>query len=112
MLTQSFYCALIAYNKERNRIEVVSRGSFSEKVSVERKEPPYPAFLSEDNSFIALMLFENIIKIIPLVHNAESGFRLQMSNAVNIRVRHSDVTTIVPLYRESQKDDPTFGILY
>ena len=76
VLTQSFYCALLAYNSEKNRIEVISRGNFSEKVSVERKEPPYPTFLAEDHSFIALMLFENIIKIIPLVYNTESSFRL------------------------------------
>lgn len=58
---------MLAYNSDRNRIEVVSKGNFSEKVSIEKKEPPYPAFIAEDNSFIALMLFENIIKIIPLV---------------------------------------------
>jgi hypothetical protein len=46
VLTQSFSCALLAYNSERNRIEVVSRGNFSEKVSVEKKEPPYPTFLA------------------------------------------------------------------
>jgi hypothetical protein len=110
VLTQSFQCALLAYNSERNRIEVVSKGNFSEKPSVERKEPPYPTFLAEDNSFIALMLFENIIKIIPFIPG-EGDYRLQLTNAVNLRIRHSDVSAVIPLHNTFDVN-PTFGVLY
>jgi hypothetical protein len=109
VLTQSFSCALLAYNKEKNRIDCVSRGNFSEKVSVEKKEPPYPTFLAEDNSFIALMLFENLIKIIPLVPSQEK--RLVLANAVNLRVKHSDISAVIPLY-SNESAQPQFGVLY
>jgi len=34
-----------------------------------------------------------------------------LSNAINLRVRHSDVIDVIPLYDEGSKD-PVFAVLY
>lgn len=67
MLTQNFNCALIYYAQDSETIEVVSRGNLSEKGTGEKRERPFPIFLGGDGKFIVLMLYENVIKVIPLV---------------------------------------------
>lgn len=59
------------------------------------------------------MLYENVIKVIPLVvvTSQNSPFPMQLSNAINLRLRHSDVTSVIPLQSESAKE-PVFAILY
>ena len=42
-----------------------------------------------------MMLFENVIKIIPLVKNAVT--KIQLSSAINVRIMHPDVNQVVPL---------------
>lgn len=113
VLTASFNCALIYYEKEAHSIEVISRGNLSEKGTGEKRERPYPIFLGGDSKFIVLMLYENVIKVIPLVvvTRPDSPFPVQLSNAINLRVRHSDVTSVIPLHCEGQ-NEPMFAILY
>jgi hypothetical protein len=67
VLTQNFNCALIFYSLETKNIETISRGNLSEKGTGDKRERPYPIFVGTDTKFIALMLYENVIKIIPLV---------------------------------------------
>ncbi len=74
VLTQNFNCALIYYNKENQQIEVISRGNLSEKGTGEKREGPYPLFIATDSKFITLMLYDNVIKIIPLVAKTDSQF--------------------------------------
>lgn len=69
--------------------------------------------MSQDGKFITLMLYDNMLKIIPLVHKSEGhtgGFPVQLSNAINLRVRHSDVTDVIPLINDSR--EPCFAVLY
>lgn len=96
----------------QNRIEVASRGVLAEKGNGDRREKPFPIFLGQDSKFIALMLYENVIKIVPIVSKTDSPFVVQLSNAINLRVRHSDVSDIIPLYNEKNESDPVFAVLY
>ena len=66
IVTQGFNVALLNHNVSNNSIDVVSRGKIAEQMH-ERKDPPYPIFLGQTGNFIALMLYQNIIKVIPLV---------------------------------------------
>ena len=66
IITQGFNVALVCHNQANNNLEVVSRGKIAEMMH-ERKDPPYPIFLGQTGNFIALMLYHNIIKVIPLV---------------------------------------------
>lgn len=67
ILTDSFHLALLAFNQETHKMEVVSRGNVAEKTNGEKREPPYSIFLGQECSFVALMLYENVLKVIPLV---------------------------------------------
>jgi len=97
VLTQNFNCALISYSKETKNIELVSRGNLSEKGTGDKRKKPYPVFLGGDNKFIVLMLYENVLKIIPLVSKPDSIYPIQLSCAINLRVRHSDVLDVIPI---------------
>lgn len=74
VLTHNFNCALLYYNKENEQIEVISRGNLSEKGTGEKREDPFPLFVAADSKFITLMLYDNVIKVIPLVSKSESQF--------------------------------------
>lgn len=76
MLTQNFNCALVYFNRETQLIEVISRGNLSEKGTGEKREGPFPIFVAADSKFITLMLYDNVIKVIPLVAKPESQFPL------------------------------------
>lgn len=69
----------------------------AEKGTGEKRERPYSIFVDNDSKFIAMMLYENVIKIIPLVHKADSVYPLQLSNAINLRIKHSDVADVIQL---------------
>ena len=81
---------------------MISRGNLSEKGTGEKREKPYPIFLGGDGKFIVLMLYENVIKVIPLVvvTKTDLPFPVQLSNAINLRVRHSDITDVIPVHSE------------
>ena len=113
VITQGFNVALICHNLVSNSLEVVSRGKIAEMMH-ERKDPPYPIFLGQTGNFIALMLYHNIIKVIPLVRtDASAGHHVVLSHAMNIRVRHSNVLQVIPLEQElNSESTPSFGILY
>ena len=105
--------ALVCYSKKEHKIEVVSRGNISEKILHDQKEPPYPIFLGQTGTFIVLMLYHNILKVIPLVKEAEGHQHIiSLTHATAVRVRHSNVMQVVPLYQEGNPLHPTFGIVY
>jgi hypothetical protein len=68
--------------------------------------------VGQDNKFIALMLYDNVIKIVPIVTKNDSPFAILLSSAFNLRVRHSDVSDIIPLYNDKIETDPVFAVLY
>ena len=67
LITNNFNCTLLCFSKSSQDIEVISRGNISERVIHDRKEPPFPIFLGQNGTFITLMLYHNLIKVIPLV---------------------------------------------
>ena len=77
----------------------------------EKRQRPYPLFLTEDSKFIILMLYENVVKVIPLASRPDSQFPVQLCNAQNLRIKHSDVIDIVPLSM-TESDLPCFAVLY
>jgi hypothetical protein len=81
VLTQNFNCALVYYCQESNSIEAISRGNLSEKGTGEKRQRPYPLFLTQDGKFIILMLYENVVKVIPLASRPDSQFPVQLCNA-------------------------------
>jgi hypothetical protein len=58
------------------------------------------------------MLYDNVLKIVPIVTKQDSPFAILLSTAFNLRVRHSDVSEIIPLYNERSESDPVFAVLY
>jgi len=46
----------------------VSKGNIAENMG-QKRNPPYPVFLGANNKYIGLLLYENIVKIIPLQKN-------------------------------------------
>jgi hypothetical protein len=102
----------MCYDQENHKIEVVSKGNIADKSGGgERREPPYSIFLSPCETMIVMMLYENVIKVIPLVYREAEGANIKMSMATNVRVRHSEVITVTPMYSKQEKF-PEFGVLY
>jgi hypothetical protein len=94
------------------RIEVVSKGNIADKSGGgERREAPYSIFLTPCETMIVMMLYENVIKVIPLVYREQEGANIKMSMATNVRVRHSEVITVTPMFCNKEKF-PEFGVLY
>lgn len=58
---------LLSYEK-KNGYQCLSTGNISD-LTGQRREPPYSVFLGANNKYIGLMLYENIVKIIPIVKN-------------------------------------------
>lgn len=94
VLTRGLHCLLLGFKKETQRAELISKGYLRDQNCVER-EPPFPVFLSSNQKFIGLMLSDNVLKIIPLVKNAQT--KVQLSPAFNVRIMHPDVNLVVPL---------------
>ena len=69
-------------------------------------------FVGQDSKFIALMLYDNVIKIVPIVTKNDSPFAILLSTAFNLRVRHSDVSDIIPLFNDRVETEPVFAVLY
>ena len=57
-----------------------------------------------------MMLYENVIKAIPLVQSDTQNARIKMSCATNVRVRHSEVLSVSPVYTSQHTTE--FGVLY
>ena len=114
IILANFTVALVCFNRRDSRFEVVSRGNISEKVLHDQKDPPYPIFLGQTGKFIALMLYHNILKVIPLVarDDPSAPYICSLTHATAVRVCHSNVMQVVPLYQESSAEQPTFGIVY
>lgn len=91
LITNNFNCALLCFSKGSMEIEVVSRGNIAEKLIHERKEPPYPIFLGQSGTYIALMLYHNLLKIVPLVKSSYANYYCSLTHATSVRVRHSNV---------------------
>ena len=108
--------ALLSYSRNSHRIEVVSRGNISEKILHDQKEPPYPIFLGQTGTFIVLMLYHNILKVIPLVKSTDYPHLINLTSATAVRVRHSNVMQVVPLFEQqmltSGQSSTTFGVVY
>lgn len=99
------------YCQETNSIEAISRGNLSEKGTGEKRQRPYPIFLTQCGKFIILMLYENVVKVIPLANRPDSQFPVQLCNAQNLRIKHSDVIDIIPLSL-TESENPCFAVLY
>ncbi len=41
------------------------------------------------------MLYDNIIKVIPVIHHQQQ--RIQLSSAFNIRIMHSEIIQVIPI---------------
>jgi hypothetical protein len=76
---------------------VISRGNIADKSGGgEKREPPYSIFLTPCETMIVMMLYENVIKVIPLTVGDSNSYmqRVKMSMATNVRVRHSEVISV------------------
>ena len=69
VLTQGLHCLLLGFNKKTQRPELISKG-YLKDVNCVQGAPPYPLFLGSSQKYIAMMLNDNVLKIIPLVRNA------------------------------------------
>ena len=60
------------------------------------------------------MLYHNILKVIPIVlrDDPSNPHICSLTHATAVRVCHSNVMQVVPLYQEGNSEHPTFGIVY
>eukprot|EP00347_Sterkiella_histriomuscorum_P011081 403373826 len=108
VLTADFNCLLFAHDTKQG-IVCLSTGNISD-VTGQKREPPYSVFLGSDGRYIGLMLYENIIKIIPLV-KGQNG-KLALSNAFNVRIKHPEAHQIIPLLDDEQNGHSAIAVFY
>lgn len=56
------------------------------------------------------MIYENVIKVIPIMKMQSN--KISLSNAFNVRIRHPDVNSIIPLFEHDAEKGATFGVFY
>jgi hypothetical protein len=94
ILTTEFHCMLYEHSAKTQTMEIVSEGPLLDVIGSKR-EPPYSVFVGPQSKYIALMLYENLVKIIPL---SFSGKQVQLNASFNIRIRHPEALMIMPLF--------------
>ena len=55
------------------------------------RDPPYKAFLTNNGKAIAIMLYENALKVIPVNRKP-----VQLGNAFNIRLMQPEIMQVYP----------------
>ena len=94
VLTANLHCMLFGYNSAGKRVDLISKGYLKDQACALR-EPPYSMFLSDNKKFIILMLYDNCIKVVPILKNSAS--RIQLANAFDVRVLHAEINSIQPI---------------
>lgn len=94
VLTKNLHCLLLAFNKDKGKAVLISKGYLRDRNCIDL-EPPYSIFLASGGKCIAMMIHQNLLKLIPIVKNSKT--KMQLSQAFNIRIRHPEVNQIVPL---------------
>lgn len=59
-------------------------------------------FLGPNKKYIALMLADNCLKIIPLVRNIHT--KVQLSAAFNVRIMHPEISQVIPIHNSKTQD--------
>ena len=71
VLTQGLHCLLLGFNKDKQKVELVSKGHLKDKNCIDI-DPPYSLFLACNDRCIAMMVHQNLLKVIPLVKNSRT----------------------------------------
>ena len=96
MLTSALNCCLIDCS-ESNGIGIVSYGNISDSIGQKRDEADYSIMLSSHKNYVAALVYENVVKIIPIV-SAPNSKGLMLEKVFNVRVRHANSMLILPLF--------------
>ena len=108
ILTADFNCMLLSHCNKQG-LTTLSTGNISD-LTGQKREPPYSVFLGSNGKYIGLMLYENIIKIIPIV---KQGNKISLSNAFNVRIRHPEAHQVIPLFEdESAAGNSALSVFY
>ncbi|CDW78610.1 dna damage-binding protein 1 [Stylonychia lemnae] len=108
VLTAEYNCLLFAHDHKQG-IHCISTGNIQD-ITGQKREPPYSVFLGSNGKYIGLMLYENIIKVIPLVKSQNN--KIALSNAFNVRIRHPEAHQIIPLMEDDQPGSSTLAVFY
>jgi len=108
VLTSNYNSILYRYTIE-NGFVVQSQGNISD-VNGAKREAPYSCFVGANGKNIVMMLYDNIIKVIPLAGKDQDTVHLQ--NSFNIKIRHPESHMVMPLYFELHPSDGALAIFY
>lgn len=106
ILTSDFNCLLYKHSVEEGTYQLQSSGNISENIG-QKREPHYSIFVG--SKYIALMLYENTVKIVPL--KKEEG-NIVLKNPFNIRIRHPEAQLLIPLHLDDKVSDGTIAVFY
>ena len=90
-------------------VQCLSTGNLSDSAGP-RREPSLSVFLGANGKYIGMMLYDNIIKIIPLVKTGNN--KIALSNAFNVRVKHPEAHQIMPLYDDEYQGNSALAVFY
>lgn len=93
VLTSTFNSILYKFTTDQGFV-VQSQGKIADVNGIKR-EAPYPCFVGANGKNICMILYDNIIKVIPLAGKDQEAVHLQ--NSFNIKIRHPEVHWCMPL---------------
>lgn len=93
-----------------NGVVLVSTGTIADAAGSKR-EPPYSMFVDQKSRFIALLLYENTVKIIPVGKQEDN---LVLRNSFSVRIRHPEVHKILNINNDDlgNQGDGIIAVLY
>ncbi len=109
VLTSDLTCMLYKFSHDKG-VSLTSTGSIAD-LTGSRREPPFSLFVDPKSRFIALLLYENTLKIIPL---GKQDDVVVLKNSFNVRIRHPEVHKILSLQQDElgMIGDGTIAVLY
>lgn len=109
VLTANLHCMLFGFNSKTQQVDLISKGYLKDQACTLR-EPPYQVFLSQNSKYIILMLYDNCLKIIPILKNSQS--HIQLANAFDVRIQHAEINMVVPVvgFKEGKPNSQSLAV--
>lgn len=107
ILTSDFTFYLYKHSAKEG-LTLINSHSLKDPIA-QRRDPPYSVVLGAKSKFLALNLYENMVKVIPI---EKSGGVVQATSTFNLRIRHPEAISFIPLHQDELVHDGPLMVFY
>ena len=102
---------LLYRHNAKTGLELLSMGSVADTIG-ERREAPFSFAVGPKFKYIAVMIYDSLIKIIPTEFDPVKGTKT-LKNCFSMKVKHSNVHSLSLFSQDdSYSGDGQFGVFY